>query len=227
MSADRSLLGMRDQSLPTVVFDLDGTLVDSDAFDGDLYVAAVRQVIGNLEIDGSWQRYRHVTDSGVLAQIIEELAVPNADRIRARVRDLFGLLVERHLAGGGACRPIPGAIDALTRLQSSGYKVGIATGGWEHTARMKLAHAGIPVERLAIATSDDSIDRAEIMTTCLRRLGGDPEHAIYVGDGLWDMEASRRVGWAFIGVGEKLRGRCENWIADFTDDAWQLPVRGR
>jgi phosphoglycolate phosphatase-like HAD superfamily hydrolase len=206
-----------------VVFDLDGTLVDSDAFDGDLYIAAVREVLGNVEIDGSWQSYRHVTDAGVLAQIVEEAGVADVGRITSEVRDLFGSLVQRHLESGGACVAIAGAKEAVEGLQSSGYKVGVATGGWGHTARMKLERAGIPVENLVIASSDDSADRVEIMTTCLFRLGGDPAHAIYVGDGLWDLEASRRAGWGFIGVGERLRGRCENWIADFTDDAWRLP----
>jgi phosphoglycolate phosphatase-like HAD superfamily hydrolase len=204
------------------VFDLDGTLVDSDAFDGDLYIAAVRTVIGDVKVDGSWQTYRHVTDAGVLAQIIEEGGVADADRVMSEVRYLFGSLVQRHLTSGGACVAVAGAKYALERLQSSGYKVGVATGGWGHTARMKLDYAGIPAESLVIASSDDSADRVEIMATCLERLGGDPKRAIYVGDGLWDLEASRKAGWAFIGVGEKLRGRCENWIADFTDDAWQL-----
>jgi phosphoglycolate phosphatase-like HAD superfamily hydrolase len=210
-------------SLPTVVFDLDGTLVDSDDFDGELYIAAVRQVIGDVEINGSWRRYRHVTDAGVLAQIIEELALPDGNRIKSQVRALFGSLVQRHLDGGGACLAIAGAKNALERLRASGYKVGVATGGWGHTARMKLDHAGIPAESVVIASSDDSMDRVEIMTACLRRLGGHPDRAIYVGDGLWDLEASRKAGWAFIGVGERLRGHCENWIADFTDEAWQLP----
>jgi phosphoglycolate phosphatase-like HAD superfamily hydrolase len=207
-----------------VVFDLDGTLVDSDAFDGDLYIAAVRKVLGDVELDSSWQTYRHVTDAGVLAQVVEEVGVADADRVMAEVRNLFGSLVQRYLTSGGACVAIAGAIDALERLQSSGYKVGVATGGWGHTARMKLERAGFPAESLVIASSDDSADRVEIMTTCLRRLGGDSKHAIYVGDGLWDLEASRKAAWGFIGVGAKLRGHCENWIADFTDDAWQLPL---
>jgi phosphoglycolate phosphatase-like HAD superfamily hydrolase len=208
-----------------VVFDVDGTLLDSDAFDGELYIAAVRQVLGDVEIDASWQRYRNVTDAGVLAQIVEEVGVLDAERVKSEVRHLFGSLVQRHLASGGACVAIAGAIDALERLHSSGYKVGVATGGWGHTARMKLDRAGIPVENLVIASSDDSADRVEIMTTCLLRLGGDPQHAIYVGDGLWDLEASRKAGWGFIGVGARLRGRCDNWIADFTDEAWRLPLR--
>jgi phosphoglycolate phosphatase-like HAD superfamily hydrolase len=180
-------------------------------------------VLGDVKIDGSWQTYRHVTDAGVLAQIVEEIGASDPDRIMSDVRDLFGSLVQRHLANGGPCVAIAGARDALECLHSSGYKVGVATGGWGHTARMKLEYAGIPAERLVIASSDDSVNRVEIMTTCLLRLGGDPKNAIYVGDGIWDLEASSKAGWAFIGVGARLRGRCDNWIADFTDFAWHLP----
>jgi phosphoglycolate phosphatase-like HAD superfamily hydrolase len=210
-----------------VVFDLDGTLVDSDGFDGDLYIAAVREVVGDVEVDGSWQKYQHVTDTGVLAQILEEAGVEDADRVKAEVRALFGSLVQRYLASGGSCVAVPGARDALERLRLSGHRVGVATGGWGHTARMKLDHVGIAAESLVISSSDDSADRVEIMTTCLLRLGGDANHAIYVGDGLWDLKASREAGWAFIGIGEKLRGCCETWIADFTDDAWRLALATR
>jgi len=43
-----------------VLFDLDGTLVDSGAFEGELYVHAVRSVLG-IAIDTDWSRYRHET----------------------------------------------------------------------------------------------------------------------------------------------------------------------
>jgi phosphoglycolate phosphatase-like HAD superfamily hydrolase len=92
---------------------------------------------------------------------------------------------------------------------------------------MKLDRAGIPVDGLALASSDDGVDRLQIMLTCLDRLGGHADQATYIGDGIWDLEASRQAGWAFIGVGEKLRGRCETWIADFTDDAWPLSHNNR
>jgi len=205
-----------------VVFDLDGTLVDSDAFDGNLYIEAIREVIGSAEVDESWRRYRHVTDAGVLAQIMEEHGMADAEDLRVRVRDVFGSKIQRHLAHGGACEAIPGARAAIEQLRANRYKIGIATGGWGHTARMKLSHAGIPLEGLVLTSSDDSYDRVEIMTACLRHLGGTPDRAVYVGDGLWDLEASQRAGWGFIGVGEKLKGLCATWIEDFTDPAWQL-----
>ena len=207
----------------TFVFDLDGTLVDSDGFDAELYATAVREVVGDdVEIDRSWQTYRQVTDAGVLAQILEELHVADGERVAARVRERFGSMVRGYLARGGACPAVPGAAEALEALRRRGCNVGIATGGWGHTARMKLERAGILIDGLAMASSDDSSNRVQIMKRCLDRLGGDPARTVYVGDGPWDLDASRKTGWAFIGVGEKLRGRCEHWIADFTDRAWHL-----
>jgi len=64
------------------------------------------------------------------------------------------------------------------------------------------------------------MDRAMIMEECLRKLGGNPGRAVYVGNGDWDRRASLEAGWSFIGVGPRLKGRCETWVADFLDPAW-------
>ncbi len=48
-----------------IVFDVDGTLVESDEFDGVLYAKAVRDVL-DIDVDEDWSSYRHVTDSGIL-----------------------------------------------------------------------------------------------------------------------------------------------------------------
>jgi phosphoglycolate phosphatase-like HAD superfamily hydrolase len=209
------------------VFDLDGTLVDSDAFDGALYVETVREIVEGVEVDESWQRYRHVTDESILDEILEERGLAEASELRARVRAAFGSKVARYLTQGGQCRCVSGAQEAIAELQAAGHRVGVATGGWGHTARMKLAHAGFSVDGLVLTSSDDSADRVEIMNACLRQLGGTRDRAVYIGDGLWDVEASRRAGWSFIAVGEKLRGHCSPWIADFTDPAWRVFAQQR
>lgn len=213
---------MKTYSEPIVVFDLDGTLVDTDGFDGTLFCQAVREVIGAVDIDESWQRYRQVTDAGVLQEILEDNALEGSDRLKTRVRKLFADKVESHIGNGGECRAILGARAAIDSLRRHGCKVGIATGGWGHTANMKLAAAAISTDGLVVSTCDDSPDRVEIMTTCLKKLGGTRDRAVYVGDAIWDLEASDRAGWAFIGVGAKLKKKCDGWISDFTDPAWQL-----
>jgi hypothetical protein len=67
-----------------VMFDIDGTLVDSNGFDGELYAPAMREVTG-ADVDRCWQSYRHVTDGGILAEVLAPLAAGGFSR-----RSYFG-----------------------------------------------------------------------------------------------------------------------------------------
>ena len=48
-----------------ILFDIDGTLVDSNEFDSEFYVQAVRKVL-RIEVGDDWSAYQHVTDGGIL-----------------------------------------------------------------------------------------------------------------------------------------------------------------
>lgn len=52
-----------------VMFDIDGTLLGSHGFDGDLFARAVRREFG-VQVDETWQSYQHCTDSGVLEGVL-------------------------------------------------------------------------------------------------------------------------------------------------------------
>lgn len=56
-----------------VIFDIDGTLVESSGFEDDVYISAIGDVLGDVCIRKEWSTYRHVTDTGVLRQIMEML----------------------------------------------------------------------------------------------------------------------------------------------------------
>jgi phosphoglycolate phosphatase-like HAD superfamily hydrolase len=198
-----------------VIFDIDGTLLDSDEFDSALYKKAVREVLGDVRIRMNWREYEHVTDAGTLLEICKDngLELGNSDQ---EVRTRFGELISAYLRDVSPCIPVLGAIPFWQKL--SAYEdtaVGIATGGWGHTARMKLESARIPYAGVPLASSDDSHERVRIMQCCRRSL---PPTAstIYMGDGEWDQLAASRLGWRFIGVGKGVRGVCSEWISDFT-----------
>ena len=95
-----------------IIFDLDGTLVDSHAFDSELYLETLHELIGPIDIDATWQRYRHVTDEGILAEILDEAGLTTRPELRSQMRALFGAKVERYLSQGGPCECVPGAIAA-------------------------------------------------------------------------------------------------------------------
>jgi len=204
----------------TLIFDLDGTLVDSSDFEDRCYVGALRDVFGNVSVESDWAHYRHVTDTGILMQLMEENAVVDPDLAKRQVRERFGTRVRSYFDAGGLCPAIPGAKETLAGLVEGGFPVGIATGGWRHTAEMKLEQAGIGHRGLVLSTCDEATDRVGIMKDCLDRLGGGGGNVVYFGDGPWDVHATEHLGWRFIGVGRRLAGRCTNSIIDFLDPKW-------
>jgi phosphoglycolate phosphatase-like HAD superfamily hydrolase len=203
----------------TIIFDIDGTLVASAEFDTALYIEAAQKVFGEIRIHSDWSYYTHVTDSGILAQVMKENGIPKNHKACAEVRSLFGQLVQQYLAQT-PCSPVQGAIEAISLLQND-WNIGIATGGWGHTAAMKLISAGFSVTELPLFSGDDHYKRTEIMKLCREKLCADDKSIVYVGDGPWDLAAAHSLGWGLIGIGERLKGQTEVWIQNYEDPSWR------
>jgi phosphoglycolate phosphatase-like HAD superfamily hydrolase len=214
-----------------VMFDIDGTLTQSDDIDADCYAQAVAEVLNLPQIDRDWSRYQHVTDSGIATEIIAMhfSRKPNSgelERIRARFVEL---LHEALCANPDSCIPMPGALKMLDFLSIRGdLTLALATGGWARSAQLKLRMAGFNIESFAFASADDATKREQIMSIAhvraLERCGREAfDSVIYVGDGVWDLQASRRLGIPFIAVANgdnarKLRAHGARFILpDFRD----------
>ncbi len=202
-----------------VMFDVDGTLVDSDGFDGDCYLDSVYEVLGH-RLDPDWTRYTHVSDAGILDQHIRENRLDaRADEIRAEVKAVFTSKISGHIEANPA-RQIPGAarfIDHLRRRED--LSISIATGGWRETALIKLESAQIDVSGIPIASSNNHYSRTEIMKiAATEAVGSDSVPCTYFGDGEWDRRACEQLGYNFVLVGNGTSH--DQAIADF-DDAEQ------
>lgn len=211
-----------------ILFDIDGTLVDSHEFDAELYVRAVREVLG-MEIGDDWSTYRNVTDGGILDEIIDGAGLSSdRTRIHREVKDTFAGLVSEYLEEqGGRLPEIPGAGAFLARLRSCpGVAVGLATGGWEETARMKLKAARLGANELCLASGSDALARVEIMQIAARRAlnGATAGRTTYFGDGVWDKRASEKLRYQFIAIGDNVEHPSQ--FADFRDPAPILEVLG-
>ena len=199
------------------IFDIDGTLVESYNFDGECYITAVKEVLGDVHIYDDWSDYKKVTDLGILLQIMEENGIRDLKCVE-KVRDRFGELTQLYLKNGGKCYPKKGAIDLIESLLSDDrFRIGFATGGWGHTAKMKLQYAGFNLGGIDIFSSDDGDDRVEIMRKCLQRLGDSFDRIVYIGDAEWDLQDSKDLNWDFIGVGARLKGKCDVWVEDYSN----------
>ena len=192
-----------------ILFDIDGTLVDSHEFDAELYVRAVREVLG-MEIGDDWSAYRNVTDGGILDEIIDNAGLKTSRRhIHSQVKAIFADLVSEYLdEREGRLSEIHGAGAFLAELESRPeVLMALATGGWEETARMKLRASGLDRYSIPLASGSDAFTRAEIMQIAEKRaLGGrKARRRTYFGDGIWDKRASAELGYDFIAIGDKVQ----------------------
>lgn len=193
--------------MQAVIFDIDGTLLQSAAVDDRLYRQAVVSVLGPVEFRRSLDDYDFVTDSGVLAQVLADNSIPSEPDPTPHIKERFVAFLAAHVAENGPFREIPGAARLVDALRvSRRHGVAIATGGWAESAILKLESAGLDVSDIPLATSNDALDRVEIMRLAVARLSGEFESVTYYGDGPWDRAATRELGWNFIAVGTALGG---------------------
>ena len=175
-----------------VMFDIDGTLVKSYDLDSRCYIDSIMEVTG-VRVDSDWSKYRHVTDSGILEEIIKVNGLSNRQELQEKVKTVFMV------------QEIPGAGSFLKLLNSmSDITVSLATGGWHESAVLKLSSAGIDCSSLPLASSNDNMSRTEIMKVAVSRAAKAKNcPCTYFGDGIWDKRACKELGFNFVLVGNK------------------------
>lgn len=196
------------------ILDIDGTLMPTHGIDNDCYWGAVEQVFGLRQEGFDLLDCVHVSDSGILDQWCRHHLgrEPTQDETQSLKTLFLDLLENIAREQPELFEPRAGVVDWLERMSSRpGIHLAIATGGWAHTANYKLERSGLARFGLALATADDAVSRADIMTTALERLRLDapakPDRITYVGDGPWDLLASQSLGWSFIGIAEGRRAQ--------------------
>ncbi|MBA4394617.1 MAG: haloacid dehalogenase [Desulfobacca sp.] len=225
---NHSIKNGKNRFMNAVLFDIDGTLLDSTDLDRSCYIKAVRAILGEVTIRTEWCTYKEVTALAILKEILCDNNIAPDSRTLEAVRLEFGRTISATLQDGHPCRAREGALGTIDFLQENeGVQVGLATGDWSHTARLKLASGGLKHEELPLSSSDQSEKRIEIMKDALGKLQGPFQDIFYVGDGEWDLKASQELGWNFIGVGPRLRGRCDPWYEAFSYEfrKWISPSR--
>lgn len=171
-----------------VLFDLDGTLVDSVP----LILAAVRHAFagyGTCPTDAEWIAGIGTPLRAQLAALVRspEDLEPIFERYRA-------YWLEHH---DRETRCFPGAREVVERLAAAGHPLGVVTAKIEQGALRTLRHTGLlPLVQAVVAA--DSCAHAkphpEPVHLALSRLGAVPERALLVGDSPHDVAAGRAAG---------------------------------
>jgi len=179
-----------------VLFDVDGTLIDSA--DGIARSAnAALAEFGRPPLTGE--------------QLRSFIGPPLADsfgQLDLAPDELEGVVdaYRRHYLADGILdyRVYPGIPDLLTRLVDAGIGLGVATSKRSASARVVLEHAGLAERFATIAGSEPDgsrPDKAAVMTAALAELGvDDPRSVLMVGDREHDAIGARCLATGFVGV---------------------------
>ena len=184
--------------MPALIFDLDGTLVDTVY----AHVFAWQRALAehDMAIDG-WRIHRRIGMSGGLftRAVARELGRDLAPQEIEAVQDRHGHLYRELLPDP---RPLPGAPELLADLRERAVVHGIATSGRRPDIDSALAALGVPDDAVVVPRGEVARAKPEpdLFNECARRLGALPEDCYVIGDAVWDLLAARRARMLSVGL---------------------------
>jgi len=197
------------RNMKLAIFDIDGTLTNTNSVDDECFVKALAEAHAITEIDTDWATYPHTTDSGITLHIFKKKFGRNPEETELDnfKRCFVNMLSEQYQSNAPSFAEIPGASFALKRLKrESDWAVAIATGCWRESALLKLRAAQIDIDGIPAAYAEDGLSREEILRAAVSRSLEQYQlnsfaKIISIGDGLWDVRTARRLNFTFLGVG--------------------------
>ncbi|MDP9737744.1 HAD family hydrolase [Curtobacterium sp. 260] len=198
---------MPDAPSTAVLFDIDGTLADSNYAHVDAWWRAFRAAGESVD---AWRIHRAIgMDSG---RLLEELLPDASDEVRDTAKQFHTAYYSEHMP---QLRLLPGARELLEAVADAGHAVVLATSAPESELSVLRelldASAWVTAE-----TSSEDVEQAKpdpgIIQVALDEVGVAADRAVMVGDAMWDVESSGKVGLPCVGVmtggigGDELRG---------------------
>jgi phosphoglycolate phosphatase len=205
---------MNTRGIVCVLFDLDGTLVDSAP---DLLAATNRVLADAGEPTLTLAEFRPVVSKGargMLARAFPKLDVSQRETLVQPLLDYYASAIAVH------SRPFDGIESLLERIERAGMRWGIVTNKSEALAR-EVAHAMGWAERSSVLIGGDTLDAkkpdpAPLLHAC-ELLSVTAGRCVYVGDDERDIQAARAAGMAAVAALWGYREAHENpqdWGAD-------------
>ena len=183
------------------IFDVDGTLTETNEVDTQCFVEAFADSHQITEIDTNWTRYKHATDSAVASEIVSEKLnrEPNekdyflfkasfVTRLKKCLDETQTLFSE-----------IPNARLMLQKIEKEkDWALAIATGCFYESAKLKLEAAGINIEKFPFGTADDAMSREDILQRAIENSAkhygqAGFEKIVSIGDAVWDVRTANNL----------------------------------
>jgi HAD superfamily hydrolase (TIGR01509 family) len=188
--------GSPDGDATGILFDVDGTLVDTTYIHAVCWAEALRQ--NGHEVPMS-TLHHHVGMSSdqLLGAVLGEDRDKDEDDL---LDEAHKTLYKQHW---GRLRPLPGAADLLRRCAAAGLKVVLASSA--SSEELTMLRSVIDADDvISAATGKNDADagkpQPDIVQVALQKSGVAADRAVFVGDATWDGVAAGRAGLPFVGV---------------------------
>ena len=189
-------------NIHAVIFDVDGTLVDSNDAQARSWVDALKE----LGYSVPYEKVRPLIGMGGDKVLPETIGVQKdsekGKQISKRRSEIFK---EKYLPN---VRPFPDAQKLLDRMREQGLKLAIATSAQPDELRPLLQIVGaadLIEDKTSARDVKSSKPDPDVMQVALKRVGYPPNEVVMIGDTPYDIEAARKVGVGTIAF------RCGGW----------------
>jgi pyrophosphatase PpaX len=176
-----------------VIFDLDGTVVDTVELIRDSFRYTVKKVLG-----------RELPESVMLAGVGQPLMPQMQALSPEHAQELYDVYREyNHRRHDELIKPYDGMQAALAQLRAAGRRLGIVTSKSRDTTAMAFRSVGMRDLFGEVVTATDSSAHKpspEPVLLCVEKLGGVPAEAIFIGDAPVDIVAGTAAGLATAAV---------------------------
>jgi HAD superfamily hydrolase (TIGR01509 family) len=188
-----------------VLFDVDGTLVDTSYLHTVAWWEALRENGHVVPMRVIHRAIGMGSDRILDALLGEDRDTGDDDTLRAAHSALYALYYER-------LEPLPGARDLLRECAKRGLKVVLASSASERD--LTALRAALDCDDVIDAATDSSDADAtkpapDLVRAALDRCGLTPDRVVYVGDAVWDVESSSQLGIPCIGLTSGGLAACE------------------
>jgi HAD superfamily hydrolase (TIGR01509 family) len=179
-----------------VLFDVDGTLVDTTFLHAVCWAEALRQHGKHVPM-ADLHHLIGMSGDKLLTAVLGDDRDKDQD---STLEDAHLTLYRQHW---GRLVPLPGAAELLRACAGRGLDVVLASSASEEELSA-LTSALDADDAITVATSSADAESGkpapDILQSALERSGLEPERVVFVGDAVWDGEAAGRAGVTFVGV---------------------------
>lgn len=182
---------------PALLFDLDGTLVDTSYQHVIAWSAALKDA--GISVP-AWKIHRRIGMSG--GSLVRQLVREHSHHPKVDVEKLEKKHDASFNQAMSAVQPLPGAEKLLRHLSEIGVRWAIATTGSKTQTKRLLRRLRIPGKPVVV-TGDDvakAKPSPDVFITAANQLKLPIEHCIVVGDSIWDMLAAGRRRALAVGL---------------------------